>query len=818
MKIFLFNLLFFSLAQTAFGQVLGKITTVDGQPIPFANVLLLKSSDSSLVKAGLTNEEGVYQLENTLPGKYMIRLSSIGYQTWSSPVFELTASLKSKDFGAQVMLEDKKQLGEVVVRAEKPLYQQKPEGTVINVESSVLTKGSTVAEVLERSPGVIIDQQNNGISLNGKSGVAVMLNGKLMRMSGEQVINLLKGMSANDIEKIELLTAPPAGYDAEGSSGIINIVLKKNRKRGTNGTVSVTTGYGWGEKATATINLAHNTKRVNIYGNYSYLRDRTYSNMFITSSQNMPQFGGQLDVVFWDTANATQNNHDVTAGVDFTINPKTVIGGSINLNLSSRTAANNTHSNYTVLPDSLLFYNGYINGTNHWKNIISSFYAEKNIGQGKKINLNLDYLRFTNNSPTDVESFFVNKDGIQTGNNDSLFAPRQKGFANTTIQVGVVKIDYSSQLSKKLKLETGAKASFMRSVSSSRIESLVNNEWVSRPETVDDLLMKESIGAVYASVSAQLNTRTTLIAGARYEYALTNMLHPVTKENLVNRRRGVLFPNLLFSTRLNDYAELQLSFSKRISRPSYNDLASFVRYSDPTAIYTGNPLLKPTITHALKLGYNYRSYALTLLFSRDDYPIARYQITESPQKNLLYVSPQNITWQNNITFQTTLPVKLNNWWNMSYSFIGGWHRFKVDYTVQPATKTYLNWNVNFSQTFTLPKKFIVEVSGWCVSPFYNGSTKLGSMGALSSGIKKELKNNRGTIQLTVSDFLRSFQINSYYGTFAQEAFSIRNHVHINLESRVFPIFKLTYTKSFGTAMQSQRNQSAKDESDRIRKE
>ena len=265
-----FNFLLFCFLQNTSGQISGKLITGDGQSIPFANVLLFNSKDTSLVKATLTKEDGAYVVENILQGRYTLQISSTGYQTWNSSVFELTALQKSKDFGTQVMMENTKTMGEIVVRAEKPLYQQKPEGTIVNVESSILTKGSSALEVLERSPGVVINHRDNSIELNGKSGVMVMLNGKLMRMSMEQVITLLSGMSADDISTIELLTTPPASYDAEGSAGFINIVLKKNKKQGTNGSTSLTGGYGYGEKGTGSINFSHNTKNINLYGSYAY--------------------------------------------------------------------------------------------------------------------------------------------------------------------------------------------------------------------------------------------------------------------------------------------------------------------------------------------------------------------------------------------------------------------------------------------------------------------------------------------------------------------------------------------------------------------
>lgn len=822
MKIVFFNFLMFCVLQNSFGQVSGKLSAANGQPIPFANVLLLNSRDTTLVKATLTKEDGTYQVENISQGYYILRFSSAGYQTWDSPVFELTDSRQSKNFGTQVMKEDTKQLGEVVIRSEKPLYEQQPGGIVINVEKSILTKGSSALEVLERSPGVVIDHRNNSIALNGKTGVMVMLNGKLMRMSAGQVASLLNGMSADDIEKIELLATPPTRYDAEGSAGLINIVLKKNKKLGTNGSVSVTGGYGWREKGTGSINLSNNTKNINIYGSYTFSHDRTYSDLFVNSAQNMPVLGGRIEALCQDTTNLVRDNHDATFGLDIKLNPKTVVGVSIAWNSSKASSTTFTHAGYNVLPDSLLLFNGERNGINRWKNLVSSVYGEKEIREGEKINVDMDWLYYKNNNPTDVQSSFLDKNGNTAGtNNDSLFAPRQKGFANTTIQVGVIKMNYTKQVSKKIKLETGIKGTYTGSSSLAGIESLVNDVWTGRSETSNDIIMKENIGALYASVNTQISPSATLVIGARYEYTHTHMDNTKTKENIVDRKLGVLFPSIFFSKKLNDDAELQLSYTKRIGRPSYNDLASFVTYSDPTAVYTGNPLLKPTITNNIKLGYNYKGYTFSLLFSRDDYPIARYQLTQKPAGNLLYISPQNPGYQNNLTFQTNLPWKVNNWWNMSYGFVGGLRQFKLDHTIQPVKKTYFSYSVNFNQAFKLPKSFSVELSGWYSSLFYNGSVKLEGMGMLNAGIKKDLKNNGGTFQLSVSDLLRTMRFKGGYGTLTQEVFSIKNHVIFYTESGRYSTIKFTYSRSFGnnkTKAQIQRSSGPADERDRIRKD
>jgi hypothetical protein len=276
------------------------------------------------------------------------------------------------------------------------------------------------------------------------------------------------------------------------------------------------------------------------------------------------------------------------------------------------------------------------------------------------------------------------------------------------------------------------------------------------------------------------------------------MTDAVSGKTTVDRRLGVFFPNLLFSRKLSEHADVQVSYSKRISRPSYADLASFVGYSDPTAVLTGNPTLRPTITNNLKLGYSYRGYSFSLLLSRDDYPIARYQLTESPGRDLLYVSPQNLSYQNNLNLQVSLPVKVNQWWDMNYGFVGGWRQFREDYTKAPVEKTYFGYSANFNETFRIPAGLSLEISGWYNGSGYNGTTLIEGFGALSAGIKKEFANNAGTLQLSVSDLLRTQKIDGGYGTLTEEAYSGRNHFEWRPESVRSTILKLTYSRSFGS--------------------
>ncbi len=566
--------------------------------------------------------------------------------------------------------------------------------------------------------------------------------------------------------------------------------------------------------------MAHNGKTIDFYGSYTFSHDRTYSRMFITSSQNMPMLGGPMNVLVWDTTSRTQNNQNASAGLDIRLNPKTTIGASLNFSAAAATSTTINHTIYDVLPDSLLLFNGSVNATNRWNNLISSVYWDQALRAGGKIGVAFDYLYFNNTAPSYIQSSFHNQEGRQAGGNDVLAYPLEKSFANTSIKVSVAKLDYSKQLSAKMTGMAGIKGAYTTDSSLSGIAGLINGAWQIAAGTSDATRMTEGIGAAYASINAQLGTSTTLTVGVRYEYSHTRMDNAVPGGDTIDRRLGVFFPNILLSRKIGDRSEWQLSYSKRISRPSYTDLASFVGYSDPAAVYTGNPLLLPTIIGNLKLGYTYHGSSFSLLFSRDKDPIARYQLTVGPGGNLLYVSPQNLEYQDNISAQATIPWKVNSWWTMSGNGVGGWRQFKEDYTLQPLTHAYFTWSLNATESFLLPRRFSAELSGWYNAAAYNGTTKVAGIGALNAGFKKELNRNAGILQLSVTDLLSTIRYNAYYGALTEEAFSIKSHVHVNTESAVRPIIRLTYSRSFGSSSpKTQRapGSETQDEQERVRK-
>lgn len=787
--------------KNSFAQISGHILSTIGEPIAFASVAVLSATDSSLIKGSLTDEQGFFLIETGKAGRYFVKTTAVGFQSWSSSFFSTSSPSTIIDLGKMVLQNDTLLLDEVTIRQQKPVFQQTMEGIIVNVGESSLSKGASVLDILERSPGIVVDQLNNGISLNGKADVIVVLDGKRLRLNMEQVFALLRGMNSNNIARIELLSSPGARYDADGNGGVLHIITmdpaQNEKKQATAGSFTLTGGHGRNEKTNGSLTLSHTGRKISTYGTYAFLWDHTYSKMHFDSWQTMPALGGDLYVNGLNTTQAKLLSNNITVGADFQLSKKTTLGINVVGNRSNRKTTDRSRASYTILPDSISKFNGTIDGSRKLRNWINSIYFESKRSDKESYVAAIDYIYFESRTPSEVLNTFLTESGEQAGNNDTLFAPRQRGFASTFIHVGEGKLDYTKQLSPNLKFEAGLKVTYTRNKSKAGIESRIDNEWVSRNETADEIVMSESIKAGYLSLNAQLNPKLSLIAGTRYEFSQTTMTNTQTGQVVVNRKLGMLFPSISLAKKISDASTLQLSYTKRIGRPSFSDLASFLQYSDPSAVYTGNPFLKPTVTSNLKVQYSYNNYDFSLITSRDTHPIARYQITEGPERNLLYIGPQNLRWQKSATFQASSTQRINSWWDLTAVLSGGIRSFRAEHTLVPVTKTYMAYSANISQTFKLYSNITAELSGWYNSFSFNGTTRVAGLGTLNFGLKKNFQKNPGSLSLMITDLLQTVRYQSRYGTITQEAFSIRNLVQINPETQFFPIARITYSKSFG---------------------
>ena len=808
--------IFMSLFTATFSiaQITGKLIDQDKNPIAYANVMLLNVSDAVLVKGTLTDEMGQFGLVSIPAGQYQVQISFIGFQDWKSAIFELKAG-EEKVLETIELLPSAVALEGVEVKAQKMLVQQIKEGTVLNVQSSLLTRGSTALQVLERSPGVFIDRQDGNISLNGQAGVRIMLNGKVIRLSVNEIITMLSGMSADNIEKIELLTNPSAKYEADGGAGLINIVFKKDQNEGTNGSISLSAGYGWREKASSNISLNHRKADLNFYGSYAFTHDHSFLTWFGEGIQDIPILGGSSMVNFAFENDPKIQSHNINLGIDKTWSEQTDIGASVNLIRSSDKSNIINENSYLVYPDS--FWQAQIGIQNHnqWNNLLSSAYLEHRIKNAGKLSVNADYLLFKNQNPTLANSQFFDRDESVIQPESEIFANHIRSTSETDIWIGVLKLDYEQQLNDALKWETGLKASWSETTNFGATLRQEDENWVEDIRFANANGMSEKIGAAYTSFDWQVNSSLSLSLGARYEYWDRQF-----EQAGINRKRGKLFPSLFVSKQFSDISRFNLSYTQRITRPDFNDLASYSRYNGPTSVFSGNPLLQPMLSNNLRLAYQYKSYNFALYFNNSDHPIARYQLVGNASSDLIIVAPQNVVFERNFGLQVNLNQEITSWWSMNLNITSEHRTFELEHTPKTVKESYFAANMNGSQRFQLPKDFALELSAWYLTPFYDGSRRHKAFGAINLGIQKQLPNNQGNLQFSITDLLKSTIIRSEFGALTPEVFDIQSKVEFQPEHAVARIFRLSYFRAFGNneLKVKQRKNGDSEERNRVRQE
>ncbi|MCV9385054.1 TonB-dependent receptor family protein [Reichenbachiella ulvae] len=807
-------LLVFSLSTFAsFAQISGAITDSNQQSVPYANVLLRSSSDSSLVKGTVTDLNGQFQLTDIQNGHYFLTLTSIGYQDFQSRFFEINTAQTSHHFGQITMREDAKVLEGVEVRAQKLQVEQNPEGMVLNVENSLISKGSSALQLLERSPGVILDQRNQSLTLHGQTGTLIMINSRPVRMSSAEITNLLRGMSADNVKSIELLTNPSSKHDADGGAGIINLVLKKNESEGTNGSFSLTGGYGYGQKEVASINLNHRRGATNLFGSYALSNDDSYWQWNGMGTNDMPVFGGVTRYDTWDRTELNTLSHNLQLGIEREFDHNLFLGSSMMYNHANTDQEERVDTDNWFPNDPYFHSKRVISAVNTWDNLNATVYGESKLSNQGKISADLDYLFYKNNMPTRVENQYQNSLGETVTPANDIFLDSNRGQSETTIHIAIAKADYEQTIGEKTKLETGIKATYSNTDNFAAIEGFQDGQWIVDARTTAQSNIEEKIGAAYASFNFELDSNTHITAGLRYEHWLRDFGDPELDQN-----NGRLFPTLFVSRALTAKTSLQFAYNRRISRPLYNDLAANLRYLSPTSVFSGNASLKPTITDNFRLSYLINDISLALVYTYEENPIVRHQLSQRPDSELIVISAQNLAYQKNYAIQSNLPIQIAKWWSINTGGSMGYRSFKLSHTEEQIEKTYFVYNTYANSTFSLPWDMSMEWSGFYNSKHYYGSMKAKGFGQVNFGINKNFKDNWGSLQFTINDVFQTLQYQNQYGALTKEAYDGQFNVIYEPEAKVNRIYRLTYSKTFGSNNikgKKQRKAGANEERSRV---
>ena len=759
--------------------ITGRIADEHDSNVAFANVLLLDVRDSTMVKGAVADENGNYALTFNSVGDFIIQSYMVGFGKSYSDHIHLVGerTIQMPDI---VLMEDLQQLEEVIVKAQKPLYEMEVGKMVVNVSSSITSSGQTIIDVLEKSPGMLVNRQNMTFSLNGKDGVIVLMNGKRNRLPMDAVYQLLEGLNSGDVEKIEIMSIPPSKYDADGDAGLINIVTKKSTGTGTSGSVMANVGYGSGPRAAGSINLSNNTDKIGIYGNYSFnhlesvqlvdfIRETSGNEQNLTSETNIER-------------TTFRQTHNYQLGLDYYLGKRTVLGALVSGydNLWKMTSEAISTYEYSLSPDTLILMPSY--ETNHWKHLMGNINLQHTFNKGQLLNINLDYLTYGNSNPTNYMSqYFI-------GSGDLVKETKSRIRKETPINIWVGKVDYSFNLNEKVRWDSGIKGTFSKLTNSILMEEFVDDQWQINDYYSNDSDLDENILAAFTTMNFTLSETTSINAGLRYEYTTTN-LSTDEEENVVDRKYGNLFPTIYFSHKLKQDHLLQLSYGRRITRPTFNEMAPFVIFMDPYTFFGGNVNILPTYTDNIKADYSYKSLAISLQYSHDKDAILRFQPKVDPETALLVFVSDNIDKRETISTNITFPVQISEWWEMQNNVLGNWQKMQTKDGDLDVKQQIYNVQVNTTQIFKLPSKFTMELSALYSSPMNLGYFTQKSNGFVNFGIQKEL-SNEGVLRFVCNDIFETTQWR--WDSNYSDAFSL--YTRIKFDKR---IFTLSYTQPIG---------------------
>ena len=749
----LFVFIFEISAQSNPGKIKGQIKDAGNKPLQSISVSLLKVKDSSLVKLAITDKAGNYEFENIKEGIYLISASSVGYTKKYSSSFAVSASDPLIQVEVMNMHETAKGLGEVTVTAKKPFIENKIDKMVVNVDASPTSAGATALEILEKSPGVTVDNDGN-ISLRGKAGVIIMMDGKPTYLSSADLANLLKNTPASSLDQIEIMTNPSAKYDASGNSGVINIKTKKGRAAGFNGSVMAGASSGIFKPEDAiyltprsqnNITFNYRKNKLNLFGSYNPNFFRGKGRLIINRRfiDNGGTISGYSDV--FTKFKFGNNNHTLKLGLDYFADKKNtygvvVSGFMFNGHPTPVTVTSISDENYQLLSSMVSLTENKI----HFKNFSSNFnYRHLFDTAGREITVDLDYVTYNNVSNMLLTTDFYNGVGQQSA--DQLLL---KGHLPSNINIYSIKSDYSHPFKKGGNFEAGIKSSYVKNDNLVDYERLVSDKWVIDNRT-NHFIYDENINAIYTNVNKQVK-KWSFQAGLRLEN--TNVKgFQVTNDSTFHRNFTNLFPSAFISYNVNKNNTVTLSYRRRVNRPNYQDLNPFTYFLDSLSYRQGNPFLLPQFSQNFELTHSFKGKLITTLNYNNTTDVISQVLKQDPVNRIVFLTVDNVAKFINFGISITAQMPIKKWWNTNlFTNIYNSH-YKGIYNGDPIDMSYTSFMANMTNTFTIKPGFSLELSGFyrakgldqlnISQPIYN----------ISIGGQKTIMKGKATLRLNIRD-------------------------------------------------------------------
>ncbi|MBF4518160.1 TonB-dependent receptor [Flavobacterium sp. ANB] len=778
-------------------KVTGKVfEKVSKQPLEYATISITAPNDTKVIAGGITNPKGEFEVA-VAPGTYDIKIEFISFK----PTEIKQKSIQDNtDLGAINLSEDAAQLNEVVVRAEKSTVEIKLDKKVYNVGQDMMVKGGTVSDVLDNVPSVSVDSEGN-VSLRGSDNIRILIDGR--PSNAINVAEALRQLPADAIDKVEVITNPSARYDAEGGSGLINIILKKGKNQGLNGTFIASTGLP--ETYGLSANLNYKTEKLNYFttAGYNY---RTNEGGGQTNTEYLNADGTPKSYLDEDRdTKRTSEGFNGRGGVEWTITPTTFWTNAINYQKNSGDTRdlinyNNFDAAHAFTGTSFRLNNGDTGSENveYTSNLIKNFNDK-----GHKLTADLSISRNTDDSNSIITA-----------------SPNFNTTLNNQVQKQVLlQADYVLPLGKSSQFEAGYKGSFG---DLNNKYFVTDDQGLQDPNLSNTLEYKENINAIYTQYGFKVN-KFSYLFGLRWED--TNIqVNLLDTNNFNTKKYNNLFPSAFISYEISDQSNFTASYSKRLTRPRGRFMNPAVNYSSNVNIFQGNPDLDPSLTDKYDIGYIKRWDKVTFTTSayfEDTKDVFSFVRTPNGQEvngiPVILSRPINLGKEQKYGFEFTLNYTPFKWWrlNSNFNLYNVKTTGKNTYTdtndnlvVQNLDNQANTWFARASSKVTLPYKI-----DWQLSGTYNGEQKTAQgknldQFSMNTSLSKDVMKDKGTIAFNISDIFNSRIMRSY--TYLQNATTLESQTSYGEMQFRKRQFNLSFTYRFNKA-KSEREKTPKND-------
>lgn len=723
----------------------GTLQDDASSPIMFSNVVLYTTSDSTMVKVESSDLDGKFSFKNIDVGTYYLVSSYVGFDDYKSS--DINVSNAPIDMGVLQMLISSVQLETAVVKARRAMVEVKPDRMVFNVEGTINSAGDNALGLLRKAPGVLVDNNNN-ISVLSRSGVLIYVDGKRLPLSGDDLTAYLESLSAEQIDRMDIITNPGAKYEAEGNAGIIDIRLKRDKSHGTNGSISGSLSQGQFLKGNVSSMGNYRNTSLNTFGTVGYNGGESFNEMFFINDQN------NLRTNESEYSENNRSGINYRWGTDFFIGKNHTIGFLVsgqnneNTNISENSIEIAPLSNPAAIDSVLVANNSSVQDRDQ------STYNFNYAFDNKKYSLNfdVDYGKYRNNSQ------YIQPNRYYDASRQELLTEILTEYDTPVdIDIYTAKIDFETDLAGG-KLGLGTKFSKVDTDNIFLFYNIIEGNRVRDDRRSNEFFYDEKVYAGYASYQRPINDKLNFSAGLRVEstdaVGELKAFSQELQEDPVDLEYTDFFPSAGLTYNLAHNKTLSFNYGRRINRPDYNVLNPFTVQLSELSFMKGNEKLNPEIVNNFELGYtlNYR-YNFKLSYSKTTDQITRLIAPDDEDPRAGFITWANLAEQTIYGLNISAPFGVKEWWNVYMNLSSGYLDNQADYGDGAIVDVQaLTYSIFQQHTFTLPGGFTGEISGWYSGPgVWGGVFEYESSYSLNLGLQKKFFNDLMNVKLSAND-------------------------------------------------------------------